>query len=220
MDAPERRLARNPLTITSSSIAGSGRDNWIRGSDRLLRRAGVRKKYVLAVYTIGTILWSLLLLTGFWVPECGNASCRRRQKFATVVMQVRAGQERTVAFNSFVKRTGIEDIKSLSAIIVQSEKFGTSLAEALKVYAEALRARRRLRAEAAGVRGGGSRRRVVAQELFSPAQLSKTRSEILRPGASAPPSSGFPFQARIRGAGSPGVAAARGCRDRFCRPHL
>src|SRR6185503_6984335 len=58
-------------------------------------------------------------------------------EFATVVMQVRAGQERTVAFTQFVRRTGIEDIKSLAAMIVQSEKFGTSLAQALKVYAEA-----------------------------------------------------------------------------------
>jgi tight adherence protein C len=75
-------------------------------------------------------------------------------EFATVVMQVRAGQERTVSFNQFVKRTGIEDIKSLAAMIVQSEKFGTSLAQALKVYAEALRTRRRLRAEAAVGKAG------------------------------------------------------------------
>src|SRR5215471_8762542 len=70
-------------------------------------------------------------------------------EFATVVMQVRAGQERTKAFNQLIKRTGLEDIKSLAAMIVQSEKFGTSLAQALKVYADALRTRRRLRAEAA-----------------------------------------------------------------------
>src|SRR5207245_5475002 len=66
----------------------------------------------------------------------------------TVVMQVRAGQERGKSFNQFVRRTGIEDIKSLSAMIVQSEKFGTSLGQALKVYADALRTRRRLRVEA------------------------------------------------------------------------
>ncbi|MGD0776416.1 MAG: type II secretion system F family protein, partial [Candidatus Solibacter sp.] len=53
-------------------------------------------------------------------------------EFATVVMQVRAGQERGKSFNQFVRRTGIEDIKSLSAMIIQSEKFGTSLAQALK----------------------------------------------------------------------------------------
>ena len=75
-------------------------------------------------------------------------------EFYTVVMQVRAGQERGVAFQQLVRRTGIEDIKSLSAMIVQSERFGTSLSQALKVYADALRTRRRLRAEAAVGKAG------------------------------------------------------------------
>lgn len=75
-------------------------------------------------------------------------------EFYTVVMQVRAGQERSKAFNQLVRRTGIEDIKSLAAMIIQSERFGTSLAQALKVYADALRTRRRLRAEAAVGRAG------------------------------------------------------------------
>ncbi len=75
-------------------------------------------------------------------------------EFFTVVMQVKAGQERGKAFQQLVRRTGIEDIKSLSAMIVQSERFGTSLAQALKVYADALRTRRRLRAEAAVARAG------------------------------------------------------------------
>lgn len=75
-------------------------------------------------------------------------------EFYTVVMQVKAGQERTKAFNQLVRRTGIEDIKSLAAMIVQSERFGTSLSQALKVYADALRTRRRLRAEAAIGRAG------------------------------------------------------------------
>jgi tight adherence protein C len=69
-------------------------------------------------------------------------------EFATVVMQVKAGQERAKSFQQLVRRTGIEDIKSLSAMIVQSERFGTSLSQALKVYADSLRMRRRLRAEA------------------------------------------------------------------------
>src|SRR5580692_3122152 len=71
-----------------------------------------------------------------------------------LVMQVRAGQERTVAFQQLVKRTGIDDLKSLAAMIIQSERFGTSLAQALKVYADALRTRRRLRAEAAVGKAG------------------------------------------------------------------
>ncbi len=75
-------------------------------------------------------------------------------EFATVTMSVRAGQERGIAFQQLVRRTGIEDIKSLSAMIIQSERFGTSLSQALKVYADALRMRRRLRAEAAIGRAG------------------------------------------------------------------
>ena len=75
-------------------------------------------------------------------------------EFYTVVMQVKAGQDRSKAFQQFARRTGIEDIKSLSAMIVQSERFGTSLSQALKVYADSLRQRRRLRSEAAVAKAG------------------------------------------------------------------
>jgi tight adherence protein C len=75
-------------------------------------------------------------------------------EFSTVVMQVKAGQERAKAFQQLVRRTGIEDIKSLAAMIVQSERFGTSLSQALKVYADSLRTRRRLRAETAVAKAG------------------------------------------------------------------
>jgi tight adherence protein C len=75
-------------------------------------------------------------------------------EFATVVMQVKAGQERAKAFKQLVRRTGIEDIKALAADIVQSERFGTSLSQALKVNAESLRRDRRLRAEAAVAKAG------------------------------------------------------------------
>ncbi len=75
-------------------------------------------------------------------------------EFMTVVMQVKAGQERSKAFQQLVRRTGIEDLKSLSAMIVQSERFGTSLSQALRVYSDSLRTRRRLRAEAAVGKAG------------------------------------------------------------------
>ena len=75
-------------------------------------------------------------------------------EFYTVVMQVKAGQERSKAFQQLVRRTGIEDIKSLASMIIQSERFGTSLSQALKVYAEALRTRRKLRAEAMVAKAG------------------------------------------------------------------
>jgi tight adherence protein C len=75
-------------------------------------------------------------------------------EFATVVMQVKAGQERAKAFKQLVRRTGIEDIKALAANILQSERFGTSLSQALRVYADSLRRNRRLRAETAVAKAG------------------------------------------------------------------
>ena len=71
-----------------------------------------------------------------------------------LTVQVQAGQERSEAFRQLVKRTGVDDIKSLAAMIVQSDRFGTSLSQALKVYSESLRLRRRLRAEASIGRAG------------------------------------------------------------------
>jgi len=75
-------------------------------------------------------------------------------EFSTVVIQVRAGQERAKAFDQLVRRTQIEDIKALAAMILQSERFGTSLSQALKVYADSLRTKRRLRAETAVAKAG------------------------------------------------------------------
>jgi len=71
-----------------------------------------------------------------------------------LTVQMQAGQERSEAFRQLVRRTGVDDIKSLAAMIVQSERFGTSLSQALIVYSESLRTRRRLRAEASIGRAG------------------------------------------------------------------
>ncbi|HTS30692.1 MAG TPA: type II secretion system F family protein [Bryobacteraceae bacterium] len=208
------------LVLVSQAPGG---DDWLHESEKLLNRAGIRRKSALALYVILTLVFVLMLtalmlwvernnpatsvligivvalLLGFLLPKIVLQRLVKRYRrklqealpdtvdllgivlgtglaldqammrvseemeyiypelaaeFATVVMQVRAGQERTTAFHQFVRRTGIEDIKSLSAMIVQSEKFGTSLAQALKVYADALRNRRRLRAEEAVGKAG------------------------------------------------------------------
>ena len=102
-------------------------------------------------------LLGIVLGTGLALDQAITRVCEEMQfiypelsaEFFTVVMQVKAGQDRSKAFQQLVRRTGIEDIKSLAAMIIQSERFGTSLSQALKVYADALRMRRRLRGEKA-----------------------------------------------------------------------
>ena len=64
-----------------------------------------------------------------------------------VANEIRAGKARADAFMNFAHRTGIDDVRSLMAMLVQTDRFGTSLAQTLRVHADLLRTRRRQRAE-------------------------------------------------------------------------
>jgi tight adherence protein C len=65
-----------------------------------------------------------------------------------MTLEVQAGQERAVAFQHMAQRTGLVDIRSLASMIVQAERFGTGLSQALRIYADSLRTKRRLEIEA------------------------------------------------------------------------
>lgn len=68
-------------------------------------------------------------------------------EFALVTAEMRAGVDREVALRGLAERTGLEDIRGLVSLLVQTLKFGTSIAETLRVYAEEFRDRRMQRAE-------------------------------------------------------------------------
>jgi tight adherence protein C len=69
-------------------------------------------------------------------------------EFYWMTLEVQAGQERAVAFQHMAQRTGLIDIRSLATMIVQAERFGTGLPQALRIYADSLRMKRRLEIEA------------------------------------------------------------------------
>ncbi len=64
-----------------------------------------------------------------------------------IANEIRAGKPRADAFMNFAHRTGVDDARSLMSMLVQTDRFGTSLAQALRVHADLLRTRRRQRAE-------------------------------------------------------------------------
>src|SRR5688572_26906235 len=68
-------------------------------------------------------------------------------EFARVTAEMRAGIERETALKSLAARTGLEDIRGLVSLLVQTLKFGTSIGETLRVYAEEFRDKRMQRAE-------------------------------------------------------------------------
>ncbi len=69
-------------------------------------------------------------------------------EFYWMTLEVQAGQQRAVAFQHMAQRTGLPDIRSLASMIVQAERFGTSLSQALRIYADSMRSKRRLEIEA------------------------------------------------------------------------
>jgi tight adherence protein C len=211
----------NGFLYALGSIPGG--EDWHKENEKRLRQAGFRKENAGAWYSLGSVIFMVIvvcgmlymqrgsppfsmvgttvaaILIGYVLPSfvLGKLANRYRKKlqealpdtvdmlgivlgtglaldqamvrvseemqyiypdlaneFYTVVMQVRAGQDRAKAFSALVRRTGVDDIKSLAAMIIQSERFGTSLSMALKVYADALRTRRRLRAEEAVGKAG------------------------------------------------------------------
>ena len=64
-----------------------------------------------------------------------------------VSTEMRFGKTRTDALREFGRRTGLEDIKGLVTMLIQTERFGTSIAQSLRVFSEELRTKRRQRAE-------------------------------------------------------------------------
>lgn len=64
-----------------------------------------------------------------------------------VCLEFRAGSGKERALRNLALRTGVEEVDTLVAMLVQSEKFGTSVGESLRVHAEMLRVKRQLRAE-------------------------------------------------------------------------
>lgn len=68
-------------------------------------------------------------------------------EFYLVNLEMRAGKPRPEALRNLAERTGVDDIRALVGVLIQTDRFGTSVAQALRVHSDALRTERRQRAE-------------------------------------------------------------------------
>jgi tight adherence protein C len=69
-------------------------------------------------------------------------------------MEMRAGFSKEKALRNFALRVGLDDVDALVAMLIQSERFGTSIGDALRVYSDNLRNKRRVIAEEAAAKIG------------------------------------------------------------------
>lgn len=76
------------------------------------------------------------------------------QELQLVLMEMRAGFSKDKALRNFALRVGLDDVDALVAMLIQSERFGTSIGDALRVYSENLRGKRRVIAEEAAAKIG------------------------------------------------------------------
>ncbi len=74
------------------------------------------------------------------------------EELAIVNFEIRAGTPRDEALRNLGERTDLADIRSLMAMLIQTDRFGTSIAKALRVHSDTLRVKRRQRAEEAAAK--------------------------------------------------------------------
>ena len=68
-------------------------------------------------------------------------------EFKNLNLEMRAGKKRTAALKNLAERTDVDDVRSLVTMLIQTDRFGTSVAQALRVYSESFRTTRYQKAE-------------------------------------------------------------------------
>jgi tight adherence protein C len=86
--------------------------------------------------------------------ELGFAHPDLCDEMRLINLELRAGKNRVDALKNLAERTGVDDVSSLVAMLVQTDKFGTSVAQSLRVHSDTLRTKRRQRAEEAAAKTG------------------------------------------------------------------
>ena len=70
-------------------------------------------------------------------------------EFELANLEIRVGRDRDEALRNLAERTGVDDLRSLVAMLIQTDKFGTSVGRAIRAFSDSLRTKRRQRAEQA-----------------------------------------------------------------------
>jgi len=73
-------------------------------------------------------------------------------EFDLVNLEIRLGRSREEALRNLTERTGVDDIRSFVALLIQADRFGSSIGKAVRVFADSLRTKRRQRAEQASAK--------------------------------------------------------------------
>jgi len=124
--------------------------NFFVGHRRKRRRSEVQTQLPDAIDLLEICVSSGMGLEMAWnavADDFRGVSSVLADEMSLATLEMHLGAQRAQALRNMARRTGVEDISALVATLVQSERFGTSVSQALRTYADALRAERSSRAE-------------------------------------------------------------------------
>lgn len=135
--------------------AGAGYLGWISCSMWLDRQVANRQRALRAGFSDALDLLVVCVESGLGLApalqrvadELAVSHPALGDELALVNAEMRAGVERGVALKNLSERTGLEDIRGMTALLVQTMRFGTSIADALRIYSEEFRDKRTQAAE-------------------------------------------------------------------------
>ncbi|ANH74861.1 type II secretion system (T2SS), F family protein [Ralstonia insidiosa] len=81
------------------------------------------------------------------VEDMRSARPAMAEEYELLTLELRAGLAREKALRNFAARTGVDDVEMLVAMLIQADRFGTSVAESLRVHSDMLRTKRQMLAE-------------------------------------------------------------------------
>lgn len=126
-------------------IPRQGLDNMIQNRHQRLRW-GLTDALDLLVISVeaGLSLNPALVRVG---QELKDAHPDISREFELLNIEIQMGRERSLAFRNLAERTGLDDMRSFCAMLIQADRFGSSIAHTLRNYSDSLRVKRRQRAE-------------------------------------------------------------------------
>jgi tight adherence protein C len=137
-----------------------GAVGWILPSFLLSRRIARRQREIQKVLPDAVDLLVICVEAGLALnqafqrvaKEIRHASELLTMEISQMNLEIRAGTPREQALMDLADRTGVADIRSLATMLVQTERFGTSIADSLRIHADTMRTKRQQRAEEAAAK--------------------------------------------------------------------
>jgi len=148
------RITANPVLRIVLPVAATVGGYWIPGF-LLERRVSKRQEKLRLSLPDGLDLMVVSVEAGLGLDqaiqnvgrELAVAHPELSDELSLVTLEMRAGKRRAEALRNLAQRTGEGELRKLTAILIQSDRFGTSMAEALRTHSEFMRTRRRQEAE-------------------------------------------------------------------------